>query len=746
MRRLTRSIPPLLGPPRIRRRRGLATLALPLAGALPLTLLMPGAERATAATTASTTRTVQSAKACTPGNWQVRDVETDATEWPVRFSSEHFALRARDAHAAELTADIARASLRGLEAAWTTYRDTVGWPEPYCGSAAKYKVNVLVDPAHEASAAGRDEQDMTIWIEPERLVEDWTTAHELTHNWQFHSQRNRDSAYVGWFWENHAEFMARQVPGNRAGPTCSDLQAGNPWLHWGSTRVNYCSSSFLEHLKNRYGYGLVNDLWLKAPGLHDPAHLTADPILTLRNVTGWSQARLGDEFGRWAMRNVTWDYVDPDGFDWGATLRDQFGTPPAAPLSTLAQRVTALDPLNRARGQYAVPSYAAPQRYGYNVVQLVPAAGRRSVTVSVRGYAQTGRPEVRFGRHVGEPGFDGNPVSTTKPSPDWRWGVVTVTSSGRPRYSALRRGSGGDLTISVRAHDRSHWLVVTATPSRHEKIFFDQAYASVYRYPWAVQLAGATPTGSLPLPRTGGHRHPNGGGWVADGAVVAPTAYVGPRARVLGGRVLDRARIQDDAVVRDGVVKDRAVVGALSNLNGGWTVSGRARVLTTLSTSEGPERTSGVPKPTVTGTATLFGDVELQCPKVTRGAYSGIVTKCNAATAGGDRTGPPAEVTFSTPTGFPGDRKGPNVSARRLTGTGTTVDVEIRNDGGTAAVITGYRLPGAGWKVRSGPTRRFRVAAGSAVTLSLVRGTTGGSLTVRPAVGGNQVVPLLGRS
>ena len=34
------------------------------------------------------------------------------------------------------------------------------------------------------------------------------------------------------------------------------------------------------------------------------------------------------------------------------------------------------------------------------------------------------------------------------------------------------------------------------------------------------------------------HRHPNGGGWVADTASVADTAFVGPDARVYGNALV----------------------------------------------------------------------------------------------------------------------------------------------------------------------------------------------------------------
>ena len=31
------------------------------------------------------------------------------------------------------------------------------------------------------------------------------------------------------------------------------------------------------------------------------------------------------------------------------------------------------------------------------------------------------------------------------------------------------------------------------------------------------------------------HRHPNGGGWVADSIIISPGIYIGPRARIYGG-------------------------------------------------------------------------------------------------------------------------------------------------------------------------------------------------------------------
>ena len=33
------------------------------------------------------------------------------------------------------------------------------------------------------------------------------------------------------------------------------------------------------------------------------------------------------------------------------------------------------------------------------------------------------------------------------------------------------------------------------------------------------------------------HRHPNGGGWVADSIIISPGIYIGPRARIYGGEI-----------------------------------------------------------------------------------------------------------------------------------------------------------------------------------------------------------------
>jgi hypothetical protein len=132
----------------------------------------------------------------------------------------------------------------------------------------------------------------------------------------------------------------------------------------------------------------------------------------------------------------------------------------------------------------------------------------------------------------------------------------------------------------LKADDTALYLVVMGTPSVFEPIRWEQPYGSIYRYPWMARFEGALPAGEEPVP--GGHRHPNGGGWVAPGAVVEAGAWVGPDAQVLGGRVLDHARIEDHAIVRGGEVSGRAVVGALGLITDGVTVKDDAVVRTTF--------------------------------------------------------------------------------------------------------------------------------------------------------------------
>ena len=113
-----------------------------------------------------------------------------------------------------------------------------------------------------------------------------------------------------------------------------------------------------------------------------------------------------------------------------------------------------------------------------------------------------------------------------------------------------------------------------------------------------------------------GHRHQNGGGFVADNCKVAATAYVGPDAMVLdGATVKDNACIKEFAVVFGPkmVVSGNAKIGGRAWVFGDLTVSGNARILeaatvtTLLRTPRTPSRRYEG-KAEITGSAVIKGD------------------------------------------------------------------------------------------------------------------------------------------
>jgi hypothetical protein len=275
--------------------------------------------------------------------------------------------------------------------------------------------------------------------------------------------------------------------------------------------------------------------------------------------------------------------------------------------------------LDAASGRYVVPTLQAPQRYGYNIVRLYPDAGAASVTVTFRGVVQA------------------------EANSDFRWGLVATDAAiGTPRYSNLVNGTDGTLTFCVNPSE-SLFLVVTATPSVAVHINWDQLYPTIYRYPYMIEIHGASPEGyqpNAPNPSSNGARWSNGGGWVASSANVAQGAYVGPFAAVLGGTVGAGARIEDHATIVAGSVSG-GTIGGLTVLGSGATVTGGARVALAwpygLAWFERPQ--------TVSGSAVMLGDLELRGANQSEstGSYCGFVdnTVTNNCTPGDVTIAPP---------------------------------------------------------------------------------------------------------
>jgi len=574
--------------------------------------------------------------ACAAGTWTV--VSGTPDEQNVQYETAHFAFRWKDGDVNKVDAVSAG---EYLETVWTTFIGQIKFPEPYCDTATKHKANINLDPTFGLTGGPTGDRDMGMWIGPLALKDHWGLAHEFTHALQGSTRSFRDGKYVGWLWESHANWMAHQMPEYRNEVHCSELLVNFPHLYYGSTRDRYCNWQFLEYLKDKYGYAAVNDIWANGLKPDQAGYLEEDLFSTLMRNQKWSVADLNDEFGEWALRNITWDYVDQDGNDQGPTYRTKYGSYDQRE-GQRALRVTSLDPMDLGQRRFAVPNAWAPQRWGYNVVRLMPDAGATRITVNFRGVVQAAPATTTL------PGFTNDPTSIPQPDSDWRWGVVAIQADGTPRYGPLMGGADGDLSFDLKAGDQAIYMVVVGTPSSQQKIQWDQAYYSIYRYPWMVQLTGALPQGfeAGHTPGTG-HIQANGGGWVSNSAHVDASVYVGPYARVTGGTVKGNARIEDHALVRGGTVSGNAVIGAMSIIDDGVTVTDNAKVETTFLGIGGFE-----PGTALSGTAEVLGDAEVRGgPKLSKGVYSGFVDQSSQddPKQGGDLTAPVPEVTSTAP-------------------------------------------------------------------------------------------------
>jgi hypothetical protein len=579
----------------------------------------------------------------------------------IQFETAHFALRwdpnaAWTAQAPLPTMALAQSAGTELEAIWTNHTQAVGFEEPFCQSTTKFKVNIDIDPTFGLTGGGTGLNEPGMWIGPGALSDHWGLAHEFTHALQYGLTTLRSSPYTGWFFENHANFMAHTLPEfHSTNVHCSELSVNFPHVYLGSTRVRYCEWQFLEYLKDKYCYQAVDKIWSAAPPVNTGNFTTVDPFSVIATNQGWTQSQLNDFFGEWMVHNVTWDYRDPDGTDQGPGYRSNYGPitdtaghAPGAPAGFRRLRLTQLDPLDTPNRRFVTASAWAPQRWGYNAVQLFPDAGATSVTVTFRGVLQTGPANTNFGADNAAD----LPATIPNAMSDWRWGLVAVDATGtKPRYSALQRGSDGKLTFCLLPGDAELFLMVMATPTAQQSILWDQMYYTIYRYPWMVQVDGALPSGfqaNAPNPTASGQRWPNGGGWVATGATVASTAFVGPFATVLAGNVSGSARIDGHAVIVNGTVSGNAVVDALTLLAGGDTVSGTAHVGTVF---QGPGMFEA--GQSVSAAAQILGDIELrgQGASVTQGVYYGFVdtTVNGVANMGANRTAPVPEVTLAGP-------------------------------------------------------------------------------------------------
>ena len=127
---------------------------------------------------------------------------------------------------------------------WSIHVVRVGFIEPYCKEARKYKVSVHLAPSFDLMGSGTGDCEPALWITPGSLDDPWGLAHELAHALQFTGMGLPDRGYVGWFRDHHANFMPHSLPEfHSSNVKCTELFIYFPLIYLGSTRSHYVTPS-----------------------------------------------------------------------------------------------------------------------------------------------------------------------------------------------------------------------------------------------------------------------------------------------------------------------------------------------------------------------------------------------------------------------------------------------------------------------------------------------------------------------
>jgi len=667
-------------------------------------------------------------------------------------SSDHFEICKKAKHddgtANNATLDNATAqnALKTLENIFTVYHDSIQWmyPQPSNPNEKLKSVAYLFEDSKMGAlygggnteacvknGAGKDECSPGLWLGSGAFKDLWGLAHEYAHGLQSVAGWMGSNATAGWICESHANWMAHQVNPTDA-HYCSEALINFPYLYYGSSRDRYCNWQFMEHLKEEFGGGwkgvqMVNRMWMNKINDGETGYQTQTPFSAMLGAYDWKYSDMTEQFGKFAMKNATLEYQGAKKALYKKTWGDyEFATRRATGYGDIYRRHSRVTMLNQievasdAAPVYEVPSYWAPQRFGYNLVRLYPdAAGK--VSVKFRGIVQQSKPTSEYGCKGSESSwvYENNnwvqkstcnlsPEKMPDPNSSWTVGLVAEGADGTPRYSEMKSGTAFNLEIETKANDKALWLTVTATPKELYTVTWDQFYYTIYRYPYMIQMENGKPEGyqanAWKPASTSGAKHANGGGWVSSKATVAATAYVGPDAVVNGGTVSGNARIEDFSVVNGGTISGNAVVRGRALVTAGtisddavleddaWlvsgSISGKAKVgalsIIVNSTIKDNAQVYGVmwavADKKLSGTAQLRGDLENNFTKeLTSGVFYGMVDDgmLSDATYGANRTSAPVEATadISNATWYsiPEDSgAGPTAPDTSVTGTTTT--------------------------------------------------------------------------
>ncbi len=232
------------------------------------------------------------------------------------------------------------------------------------------------------------------------------------------------------------------------------------------------------------------------------------PLTRLENLTPTTS--LKDIVGCFARRGVTYNYASKT--DIQAALAS-FGTP-LDNVATARWQFTDLVQRSDDAAWWRVPFEMAPMQGAYAIHELVPAGSGagRVVSVNLRGLPDGAR------------------------GADWRASFIVISDTGAERYSTLW-GSGAN-SVTLAANENKVYVSVagapatfhTGAPNASFAVDFDEplypyrSTPSKARFPYELQVTGATPKQRDNCATTGLVQHANGGCYKAGTVTFFPGA------------------------------------------------------------------------------------------------------------------------------------------------------------------------------------------------------------------------------
>lgn len=383
-----------------------------------------------------------------------------------------------------------------------------------------------------------------------------TIPHELMHAQQADISRGY---YEGWKWyiESYAEFSANYLSGD------AEYLAGYHFMrHWAidADMLRYNSWPWWGFLASKFGREFTGDVLQRRAEADETLMQFVKRILPFDCSDEACKADvMANVYGEFAASTANYaDHYQPFAVNLSGSVRDA-AIDDSLGESRVSGKLEQID-----EGHYRISDWLAPQRFAHNIIEIIPDSNSDWLAIDLTGFDIPLRQS------------------------EWRATLVaTLDETANPPVQAMMpMFSSGQQVV-----DLSQWqtelgqsierleLVVAATPKnwKHAQelppFSGDERPPALDRYVYELNIKGGWPLGHEPESLRDAHgeagsAHANGGGFVANTANVAATAYVGPQARVLGNaQVLDSARLEGRAHIQDNViVRNSAIVSSNAKL------------------------------------------------------------------------------------------------------------------------------------------------------------------------------------